>query len=133
MQSMKIEEVEADTTKHLACREGDIFAWVYFSGGFFGNSNSYDIRDVWVMEAGDFVTKTNRIEDLPEWLIIHPTKLGGANIRKWKELKNYKYDHTLESSILETVWEVDVYNYLIWAGDRNNLIVTHMCSASTGL
>jgi hypothetical protein len=117
-----IEDFEADTTKYLACREGDVFAWVYFNGGPFVNNATYDVRDLWAMESGDYITITNRIEDLPEWLVIHPTKLAGRNIQKVRDMQDYPRDSTIESSSLEMVWEVDVYNYIIWAGDRSNKV-----------
>ena len=65
MSSFIIEEIHSDTTKHLACREGDVLSLIRYKGSI-TNGGGYDPVDVWAVGSGDFITITNRLEDVPD-------------------------------------------------------------------
>ena len=67
-----------DTTLRLSCRRGDIVFWFRWEIVFVPHTETLTIPDVWVMRPGDFVTITNRLEDLPPWFELHPTEASGA-------------------------------------------------------
>lgn len=114
-----ITELKDDTTQILPCRKGDIFGWVQFSGQLLPGHVEYRIADLWVMNDGDQVLITNRLEDLPEWVPIFPTTVTGRNtvLMKKKIEEGFYPCSQLELNNLPNAWKLKEGHYLIWLGE----------------
>lgn len=112
-------DVESDTTILLPCRKGDVFAWVKYAGGAFVEEAVYTIPDVWIMNEGDSLLMTNRLEDLPDTYQLYPTKVTGRNVPIMKQkLENgfdtFSIDTDLDHQ--QYVWKLNISDYLVWLG-----------------
>lgn len=79
---MDISHLQANETRRLSCREGDLFAWLRLPS-IVASPADWKMLDVWYMRGGDFVTLTSRSIDMPSWVRLHPTEMGGALGRRW--------------------------------------------------
>jgi len=73
------------------------------------------IRDIWEMRNGDFLTITNRIEDIPEWFSFHPTEVHGALAYRMIE-KFEKSGYPEEPMEGPNIWRPKSGDRLVWAG-----------------
>jgi hypothetical protein len=115
-----IAQIAADTTLVIPCRKGDIIVWVSFSGQVFQSHIEYKIADLWVMKEGDQILITNRLEDVPEWLSIFPTKVTGRNtwvMKRWLDQGQDPFSNQVNLDDLQNLWNVNCSHYLIWIGE----------------
>jgi len=105
----------SDTTMRLSCRSGDLVLWMRWRDTF---SDQPDLRilDGWNIGEGDFLTISNRIEDLPPWFELHPTEVTGlAAFKMKKKLEaGYVWGEPVDGPNL---WRVLPGDRIVWAGE----------------
>lgn len=114
-----INRMEKNTTLILPCRKGDVLVWLRLNGNPFQGSLEYQIADLWVLNDGDQVLLTNRLEDVPDWLPIFPTKVTGRNtwvMMAWLDQGHDPFSKQVNLDNLQNVWKVNSSHYLIWLG-----------------
>lgn len=82
-QPESIERFEEDFTVRWSCRPGDMVIW-FRAQNPFGSRSELPIRDIWETKAGDFVTITNRWDDLPSGFRLHPTEVANVLVDRWQ-------------------------------------------------
>jgi len=102
-------------TLRWSCRKGDFLVWFRWKSVFADPDQGVGIVDVWEMRAGDFVTITNRCEDLPSWFELHPTEVCGRLAYKMMERLNKGYR---PGDILDgpNLWRLRAGDRLAWTG-----------------
>jgi hypothetical protein len=79
MNGPPITNVDADFTRRLSCRDGDLLLWMRPGGLMSALSGpEWDMPDCWFLADGMSVLITNRSIDLPAWIELHPTETAGA-------------------------------------------------------
>ena len=77
----------------------------------------YDPVDVWAVGRGDFITITNRLEDVPDWLAIYPTEVANKNVEKMRnKLSTGNIPHFVTNDY-ENVWKPNISDFIVWVGD----------------
>lgn len=72
-----------DQTVRWSCRAGEFALWVSTDSPLTSHHLSgWSIREFWQMRDGDFLTITNRSEDLPVWFDLHPLEVANREVRK---------------------------------------------------
>jgi hypothetical protein len=109
----------SDSTTRWSCREGDYLLWVRYKGLLESlgapQEDQFGVSDFWVMKDGDWVTITNRVQDLPPWFELHPLEVAGT-IVYWmmKKLNDgYQPSEPLDGP---NVWRVFAGDRLVWVG-----------------
>lgn len=109
----------SDSTIRWSCREGDYLLWVRYKGLLeclgAPQEDQFSVSDFWVMKDGDWVTITNRVQDLPPWFELHPLEAAGT-IVYWmmKKLNDgYQPSKPLDGP---NVWRVFAGDRLVWVG-----------------
>lgn len=104
-------------TVRWSCRKGDFLAWFRWRGIFGNPENSVDMLDVWEMRSGDFVTITNRTDDLPRWFELHPTEVCNhlAYEMAAKLNKGYRPSGIMDGPNL---WRIRGGDRLAWIGEQ---------------
>lgn len=69
--------VRRDATYTFPCRAGDLLLWFRWSDLF--GKGRLNVLDLWLMNAGERVLLTNRLDDIPDWLELAPKELSIAN------------------------------------------------------
>mgnify|MGYP000677460862 CR=1 FL=1 len=102
-----------DSTNRFSCRKGDYLIW-FGPKGVFSSNNKIAIKDIWQLKDGDFLTITNRYQDLPNWFELHPIEASNKSAYWMKEKLNSGY---VPGAIMKAnnIWR-------IYAGDRLVLI-----------
>lgn len=100
-----------DATLRWSCRAGEFVLWVGTDSFLSADHESaWKIWDFWQLRNGDFLTITNRWQDLPAWFRLHPLEV--ANRAVWEMQKRlaagYKPDEPMDGM---NIWRVK-------AGDR---------------
>jgi len=60
-----------------SCRAGDYILWLRYGGLFAPQERQFRVSDLWQLKNRDFVTVTNRLEDVPPWFELHPLEAQG--------------------------------------------------------
>ena len=102
-------------TLRWSCRCGDFIFWFSWKNLFADPEHGLAINDVWEMRDGDFVSITNRIEDIPEWFHLHPTEVCNslANRMLEKLQKGYKPEDPLDGP---NIWRPKSGDRMAWVG-----------------
>jgi hypothetical protein len=75
--------LDDDQTVRWSCRSGEFALWVSTESPLTSHHLlGWSIRDFWQMRDGDFLTITNRSEDLPVWFDLHPREVANREVRK---------------------------------------------------
>lgn len=111
-----ITRFDSDMTRRWSCRKGDFLAWFRWKNIFADPKNGVDILDVWEMRSGDFVTITNRMDDLPSWFELHPTEVCNRLAYEMMEKlnKGYRPGEIVDGPNL---WRVRAGDRLAWLGE----------------
>lgn len=119
MNSNTILNFRCDSTIRCPCRKGDFLFWFRWNNVFSG-SPSLEMKDFWRMRNGDFVTITNRWDDLPPWFELYPTEASGSfAYRMMNKIENgYKPGSPMEGSNL---WKIRIGDILVWVGNSRIL------------
>ena len=107
----------SDTTLRWACRAGDYVLWARFQGMFSREGEEYQIADLWELRDGNFVTITNRHQDLPEGFDLHPLEVSGSYVR-WMMKRLDDGDEPQEPIDGQNIWRVFAGDKLLWVGNR---------------
>ena len=106
---------DSDMTLRWSCREGDYLIFARCQGLFASSGNEYTPADVWKLEDGNFITITNRKDDLPEGFYLHPLEVSGSLV-KWMMAKvNNGYDPE-EPATGPNIWRVFTGDRIVWVG-----------------
>lgn len=113
---MKAEcDFSSDTTLMWPCRRGDYVLWFTCGSIFADPEHGLRIKDIWEMKDGDFLTITNRIEDIPEWFSFHPTEV--CNSIGYRMLEKFNNDDYPEEPIEgPNIWRLKTGDRLAWLG-----------------
>jgi len=112
---METKIFQADTTVRLSCRSGDYLMWVRFRGLVAGERHQFGIQDLWQLKDGNFITITNRREDLPPWFELHPLETSGLLVY-WMQ-KKLKEGHKPSAPVdVPNIWRVFAGDRLAWVG-----------------
>lgn len=109
-----VQTIGRDTTIRLSCRAKDWLLWMRCRNLFGGHHGDPNVVDFWRLKAGDFVTITNRWDDLPTWFELHPTEACNRLIPPMQaKLKSgWKPDDICTAPNL---WRVQAGDRLAWA------------------
>src|SRR5579859_4346987 len=102
-----------DTTMHWPCRRGDFLLWLE-SPGLFAKEPS--MADFWEMRDGDFVTITNRADDLPTWFELHPSEAQGDLVQVLMAKLNAGWQPPDEPMDGSNLWRLKAGDRLAWVG-----------------
>lgn len=111
-----------DSTTRLSCRQGDYIIWCGFNGSM--GHRKYMMKDAWRLRDGDFITITNRHQDLPSWFELHPYEVAGR-LTRWMKNKldsGYEPKEPLESP---NIWRIYAGDRLALVGPRVNELNRH--------
>jgi hypothetical protein len=78
-------------------------------------NRQFNVPDFWVMRDGDWVTITNRVEDLPPWFELHPLEAAG-NIVYWMMKRLNDGYQPSEPCDGPNLWRVFAGDRLVWVG-----------------
>ena len=76
---------------------------------------AYEVKDIWRLKDGDFVTLTNRVQDCPTGFDLHPLEVSGSLV-PWmlkRVADGYKPDEPTEGPNL---WKVLAGDRIAWVG-----------------
>jgi hypothetical protein len=87
--------------------------WVRCTNLFAQGESAFRIVDFWELRAGDRVTITNRLDDLPAWFQLHPLEVRGALAYEMVARLNAGY---LPGEPLDgpNLWRVRSGDRLVW-------------------
>ncbi len=105
----------SDSTIRWSCREGDYILWVRYEGLFAPQESQFGAPDFWEMKDGDWVTITNRVQDLPSWFELHPLEAAGSLVYWMMKKVNDGYQ-PCEPCDGPNVWKVFAGDRLVWVG-----------------
>jgi len=108
------DDFQSDMTIRWSCRTGDFIFWFAWKSIFADVDQSITIRDIWEMKDGDFVTITNRIEDLPEWFALHPTEVCNTLVYQTIDAFN-RGEYPDEPIEGPNIWRLKAGDRLVWA------------------
>ena len=98
-------EINRDMTERISLRKGDYLIWYTWSSIWGNPKDCIKINDVWELQDGDFITITNRYEDLPGWLELFPTEVQGILVNKLLDKFN-KGEYPAQPVDACNVWRV---------------------------
>jgi hypothetical protein len=107
-----------DMTLRWSCRAGEYVLWVSASSIMgAGDASGWKIRDFWQMRDGDFVTITNRLEDLPSWFEIDP--LETVSRVAFQLARRMNAGHCLNGPMDgPNIWRPKGGDRLVWVSSR---------------
>ncbi len=105
-----------DTTLRWSCRRGDYVLWLQFTDPI--AEQSLGIVDLWEMRDGDFVTVTNRPEDLPASFELHPTEVRDALAYQMAAKLEKGYQPPDEPAEGPNIWRLKSGDRMAWVGNR---------------
>lgn len=114
---MNILTFKSETTIRWECMLDDFIIWVS-PGGFLdavADKSSVSIVDIWQLRDNDFVTITNKLEDIPVWFELHPTEVSGKLCRWMTNKLNSGYE---PKDIMDAfyLWRIRAGERLVWVG-----------------
>jgi len=106
----------ADITLRWSCRRGDLVIWLSPKGNpiFLSKpEDAWTMPDIWETRAGDWVTITNRLEDIPPWFELHPTEVCNRLVRPMMQKLNSGWT---PGSIMDglNIWRARAGDRLAW-------------------
>ena len=107
----------SDMTLRWSCRSGDFLIWFRWGNILAAPEHGLGIVDIWGMRDGDFVTITNRIQDLPYWFELHPTEVCNRLAYEMMEKfsKGYLPGDPVDGP---NVWRPRAGDRLAWIGNQ---------------
>jgi hypothetical protein len=108
-----------DSTIRWSTRGGDYVMWVRCVNLFGQGESAYRILDFWELRDGDFVTITNRPEDLPVWFELHPTEVRNALAHKMMARLNAGHSPGVPADG-PNLWRARSGDRLVWVGGRGS-------------
>ena len=117
-----------DMTLRWSCRKGDYVLWFTWTNLLAGPEHGVTIKDLWEMKDGDFVTMTNRAEDMSEWFSFHPTEVCDSLAYKMLDRFN-KGDYPEEPIEAPNIWRPKTGDRLLWTGKTRSGIKGPVLSA----
>jgi hypothetical protein len=100
-----------DATLRWSCRAGEFVLWVGTDSFLSADHESaWKVWDFWQMRDADFLTITNRWQDLPVWFQLHPLEVAGRAVWEMQKRLAAGYKPTEPMDGLN-IWRVK-------AGDR---------------
>jgi len=115
--SQMVTRFVADMTLRWACRKGDFLLWFHWKDLFETDPvKAIGIVDVWEMRDGDFVTITNRLEDIPSWFALHPTEVGNLLAFQMMQKLDQGYQ---PGEIMDgpNIWRPQAGDRIAWVGE----------------
>lgn len=109
---------KSDTTIRWSCRQGDFLIWFRFSAFsqlFSEEDQRPKVIDIWEMKDGNFVTLTNRWQDLPSWFELHPLECSGSLVYRMQDKLNEGYNPP-DPVDGPNLWRVLAGDRLVWIG-----------------
>lgn len=104
---------QGDSTTRLSCRKGEYLIWFSWSNIFDDLKQSIQMNDIWELNDGDYITISNRTEDLPEWLELFPTEVGGR--LSYKYIKKFERgDFPAQPAEGLNIWRPKTGDRLVW-------------------
>jgi len=94
--------------------------WFTWTDIFADPQHGIKIKDIWKMKDGDFLTITNRVEDMPEWFAFHPTEVCSNLSYKMLEKFN-KGDYPQEPIGGPNIWRPKTGDRLVWLGKSRSV------------
>jgi hypothetical protein len=89
--------------------------WFTWTDIFADPQHGIKIIDIWEMKDGDFLTITNRLEDMPEWFAFHPTEV--CNSLAYRMLEKFNNSDYPEEPIEgPNIWRPKTGDRLVWLG-----------------
>lgn len=109
----------SNMTLRWSCRRGDFLIWFRLVDPFAAPPYGLSIVDVWEIRDGDFVTITNRVEDLPSWFELHPTEVCDSLAYRMLEKlkKGYQPKEIIQGP---NIWRLRAGDRLAWVGKRRS-------------
>lgn len=122
---MDILVIRSNFTTRLSCRKGDILFLLNLTGLLSPENDSMALTDYWRFNDGDFVTITNRIEDLPAWFELHPSEVSGKYARWMMKKLNDGYQPG-EKVTAPNLWRIRAGDRLVWIGPKRTNITSEL-------
>jgi hypothetical protein len=105
----------SDSTIRWSCRERDYIIWARYDEILASPGREFDIPDFWVMKDGDWITITNRVQDLPAWFELHPLEAVG-NVAYWLKERLDAGQEVTQPCDGPNIWKVFTGDRLVWVG-----------------
>jgi hypothetical protein len=108
-----ISNFASDGTIKWLCRKGDYVIWFTWNNVFVETIEGLRIKDIWEMKDGDFLSITNRVEDMPKWFSLHPTEV--CNKVAYDLLAKFNKGEYPEKPIeAQNIWRLKIGDRLAW-------------------
>jgi hypothetical protein len=104
-----------DTTLRWSCRRGDYVLWLQFTDPI--AEQSLGMVDLGEMRDGDFVTNTNRPDDLPASFELHPTEVRNALAYQMAAKLEKGYQPPDEPADGPNIWRLKSGDRMAWVGN----------------
>jgi len=95
------------------CLKGDYVFWFSWTNIFADPQYAIKVKDLWEIKEGDFLTITNRVEDIPEWFSFHPTEVRDGLAYKLLEKFN-QGDFPEEPIEGNNIWRLKTGDRMVW-------------------
>jgi len=106
--------IHKDTTVRLSFRTGDFLIHSRIEDIF---TNKLSIIDIWELKDKQSAILTNRVEDLPNWFLLHPSEV--RNLLAYKMLDKFnRGEYPSEPIDGPNIWRARAGDRIIWIGNR---------------
>jgi hypothetical protein len=113
MSENSISNFLSNATLKWLCLKGDYVFWFTWTNIFADPQHEIKIKDLWEMKEDDFLTITNRIEDMPKWFSFHPTEV--CNSLAYRLLEKFNNgDYPEEPFDAHNIWRPKIGDRLVW-------------------
>jgi len=112
---MKCVSFKSDSTIRWSCRDGDYVLWVRYTSFLEPPEDQFTVPDFWEMKDGDWITITNRVQDLPNGIELHPLEAAGSLVYWMMKNINAGYKPS-EPCNGPNIWKVFAGDRLVWVG-----------------
>lgn len=119
----------SDGTIKWLSRKGDYVFWFTWDNLPIDEMHGIRIKNIWEMKDGDYLTITNRVEDMPKWFSFHPTEV--CNSLAYNLLDKFNRGEYPEKPIERSnIWRPKTGDRLVWlrnyssVGYANNYILS---------
>lgn len=110
---MEIDYFNRNSTVRWSCRKDDIILWFSYKGIRGDAKNNLELKDIWSLKDGDFLTITNRFEDIPQWFEFYPFEVKSSFAYKLLPEFN-KGNYAKEPIDGPNIWRPKSGDYLVW-------------------
>jgi hypothetical protein len=111
--TVPIEYFQFEMTVRWSCRRGDHVFWLSWKSILVDPEVGVTVRDYWEMKDGDFLTITNRLEDMPPWFALHPTEVCNRLAYQLSE-KVRRGEYPEEPIEAPNIWRPKAGDRLVW-------------------